>query len=216
MFIEGSPSCLSFDKNLKSDDSTDSESMDQNEFVDDCSEGDDVSIDSIDSSDSIDQDPCNSSYYSDDETDSENLMEKESDSLGLPEKEFQALSLVSCFLRNKFSKSSSRDVINTFKSTFHHCQELSNLDFETIMSNIEDISLKVFHYCILCKQVIPFDGDIFRCTTPNCEGLRYKGALSNLKKKGREPVQCFLFTDIKKQLVDLLETPGNIRKNTLG
>ena len=61
------------------DHSTDSDSMDQNEFVDDGSEDDDLSINSIDSSDSIDQDSINSSYYSDDETDSENLMEKEND-----------------------------------------------------------------------------------------------------------------------------------------
>lgn len=63
--------------------------MDQNEFVDDGSEDDDLSINSIDSSDSIDQDSINSSYYSDDETDSENLMEKENDNLGIPEKSFK-------------------------------------------------------------------------------------------------------------------------------
>ena len=87
--LEGSPRCLSFDEKLKLDHSTDSDSMDQNKFVDDGSEDDDLSINSIDSSDSIDKDSINSSYYSDDETDSENLMEKENDNLGIPEKSFK-------------------------------------------------------------------------------------------------------------------------------
>ncbi|KAJ8311221.1 hypothetical protein KUTeg_011228 [Tegillarca granosa] len=76
------------------------------------------------------------------------------------------------------------------------------------MSNIEDVSLKEFHYCIICKQVFPSNVDMFCCGTTNCEGLRYKGPLSSQQKKGRQPLQCFLFTDIKEQLTDLLQTPG--------
>jgi hypothetical protein len=145
-----------------------------------------------------------------DDTDSENSMQftKSSDDTGLPEKQYEALSLLSCFLRNKFSASTSRDVINTFKSTFPHSKELSTLDYENIMSNVENSNIKEFHYCVICNEIFPSDEDVFHCRTPNCDGLRYKGELSNQQKKGRQPRQCFVFTDIKKQLVDLLKTPG--------
>ena len=207
MLLDGSPTCSPFDNSLKSDDDTI-----PNEFADEGSEDDYQSINSTYSSDCEDNESINtescSSNYSDDETDVENLIKHDNDDLVLPEKECQALSLVSCFLRNKFSASTSRDVIETFKSTFPHCEELHNLDLQNIMSTFEDISLKVFHYCRLCKQVFPSDKDAFHCATPNCDGLRYKGGLSSQEKKSRQPVGCFVFTDIKKQLVDLLQTPG--------
>ncbi|KAJ8319642.1 hypothetical protein KUTeg_002805 [Tegillarca granosa] len=212
MFQDGSSTCSSLEESLKSDNQNDSDSNNINQYEFSTDSLDSIDKESFNSSFHSEEtiyfsfhsdESTNSSFHSDNETETdreENLTEKESNDFGIPEKEFQTLSLVSCFLRNKFSASTTRDVINTFKCTFPSCEELSDMDFGKIMSNIEDVSLKEFHYCIICKQVFPSNVDMFCCGTTNCEGLRYKGPLSSQQKK-RTPT-------FAEQLTDLLQTPG--------
>ncbi|XP_021354853.1 uncharacterized protein LOC110451260 [Mizuhopecten yessoensis] len=127
---------------------------------------------------------------------------------GIPENEYQALTLLSCFLRNQFSASTSKDVIQTIKTMFKHHEDISKLDFGQMMSYVDTTPVREVHYCIKCNTVFPGDKDVFQCQTTNCDGLRYKGVLSNQQSKSRQPNQSFVFSDIRKQLIDLLKTPG--------
>lgn len=126
----------------------------------------------------------------------------------IPEKEYQALSLLSCFLRNQFSASTIKDVIHTFKTTFKDSSNISELDFGQMMSYVDTSPVREVHYCIDCKHVFPDDKDVTLCRTANCNGLRYKGTLSNQQNKSRQPRQSFVFSDVEKQLMDLLKAPG--------
>lgn len=126
----------------------------------------------------------------------------------IPVKEFQSLSLLSCFLRNQFSACSSQDVIQTLKDTFKECEDISRLNFNEMMSYADIKPIRDVHYCVLCNEIFPENEDIFHCSTPNCEGLRYKGALSSQQMKSRQPNQSFVFADVKQHLVDFLQTPG--------
>ena len=126
----------------------------------------------------------------------------------IPVKEFQSLSLLSCFLRNKFSASSSQDVLQTIKDTFKECKDIARLDFNEMMTYAGTTPAREIHYCILCNEIFPENEDIFQCSTLNCEGLRYKGSLSSQQIKSRQPKQSFVFSDMKLLLKDLLQTQG--------
>lgn len=180
-----------------------------------CSEhsSDDQTLSSSDYESSV------SSSYSDSEStdldtsisvnDSED--EHDIDSCNLTKEEHQAYSLLSCFLRNKFSMTACKDVIRTLKATFPDSEEIANLDYNEMMSQIDLSPVHEVHYCIKCLDIFPEDKDIFQCQSPNCDGLRYKGPLAAQTEKFRQPHQSFVFTDIKSQLVALLETPGKLR-----
>lgn len=128
----------------------------------------------------------------------------------IPMKEFQSLSLLSCFYRNNLSASTMKDIIETLKHTFKNYEDISKLSLTEMMSYIDKTTVKEVHYCTLCKEVFPDDDNIFRCETRNCDGLRYKGPLTSQQSNARQPKQCFVFADVKKQLVDLLQTPGTV------
>lgn len=155
------------------------------------------------------------SYLSDSSSEEDNVSSSES-SLDtdfktdeeIPVKEFQSLSLLSCFLRNKFSACSSQDVIQTMKDTFKECEDIARLDFNEMMTFVGTTPPRDIHYCILCNEIFPDNEDIYLCSTRNCEGLRYKGSLSSQQIKSRQPKQSFVFSDMKSQLKDLLQTPG--------
>ena len=141
------------------------------------------------------------------DSEDDNVTNNGKNSADLLTKDFQALSLLSCFLRNKFSDSACKDVITTLKETFV-CEEISCLNYSEILSQVDMSPLHEIHYCILCHTIFPEDRDIFRCMNPNCNGLRYKGTLAAQSNKARQPAQMFVFADVKAQLVALLETPG--------
>lgn len=142
-----------------------------------------------------------------DDSEDDNVTDSGISSTDLPTKDFQALSLLSCFLRNKFSDSACKDVIATLKETFVS-EEISSLNYNEILSRVDLSPLHEIHYCSLCHTIFPEDRDIFHCMNPNCNGLRYKGSLAAQSNKARQPTQMFVFADIKAQLVALLETPG--------
>ena len=145
-----------------------------------------------------------------DATTSDNDFEDEHDikNSNLSKTEHQAFSLLSCFIRNKFSASACKDVIQTLKTTFPD-SEMAKLDYNEILSHIDLSPVHEIHYCKKCLDIFPEDKDIFQCQNPSCDGLRYKGPLAAQTKKFRQPQQTFVFTDMKSQLIALLETPGN-------
>lgn len=120
------------------------------------------------------------------------------------------MSLLSCFLRNQFSARASKDIIKTLKESFPKLKEINTLDWDEMLSHIDNTSLKEIHYCELCTKVFPVDNEnVFHCQCTYCEGLRYKGPLRNQNKTSSQPRQSFVFADVGKQLTDLLQTPGN-------
>lgn len=154
---------------------------------------------------------------SDSDTDSDHDSASKSDAddlechIDMPEKEYQGLSLLSCFLRNQFSASASKDIIETLKEIFPKLKEINILDWVEMLSYIDNTSLKEIHYCELCTKLFPVDNeDVFHCQSTDSEGLRYKGPLRKQNKTSRQPRQSsFIFADVGKQLTDLLQTPGN-------
>lgn len=106
------------------------------------------------------------------------------------------------------SASGSRDIINTMKHLFPNSESVSSLDFDRILTHVDTSNIKQTDYCIICSEPFPKDLDLFHCLSPNCDGLRYKGALSDQMKAGRQPRQSFMFADADKQLLELLQSPG--------
>ena len=126
----------------------------------------------------------------------------------LSEHEAQALTILSCFLRNNLSASACRDILQTMKTLFPKSESVSSLDFDRILAHVDTSNTKEIAYCTICNQTFPETLDQFQCSTINCDGLRYKGPLSNQLKPGRLPRQSFVFADPEKQLADLLHSPG--------
>lgn len=154
------------------------------------------------------------SSLSNNEEESENEMSNEEKCLN--ESEIQALTILSCFLRNNLAASACKDILDTIKGTmgelFPNSKELSILNLGNILSHIDISPVQEVHYCILCNEVFPENTDKFRCSTVSCKGLRYKGPESSQHKKGRQPRQCFVMADTRKQLINLLQTPGKLHK----
>ena len=130
--------------------------------------------------------------------------------------ELAALKIVSCFRRHNLTASASKDITETMKSIFSDSDQANILNFEYLMSFIEKYPLKEVHYCEICTEVFPEDPDEFQCRTENCEGYRYKGPLSKQTKKDRQPRKFYIFTDIRRQLSDLLLSPGNTQTKLSG
>jgi len=82
----------------------------------------------------------------------------------------QALTLMSCFLRNKLSTSACRDVIETLKTTFKTYEDISALSFNKIMAEVDTSPVHEIHYCTQCYEFFPNDKNVFQCLKPNCDG----------------------------------------------
>ena len=52
------------------------------------------------------------------------------DDLPLSKEDFQGLSVMSCFMRNKLSVTASKDIVETFRSTFPEGNDLQNLSYQ--------------------------------------------------------------------------------------
>ncbi|WAQ99784.1 hypothetical protein MAR_024157 [Mya arenaria] len=127
----------------------------------------------------------------------------------LSEQEAQALTILSCFLRNNLSASACRDIMQKMKTLFPKSESVSSLDFDRILTYVDTSNTNEIAYCTICNQTFPEELDHFQCSTINCDGLRYKGPLSNQLKPGRLPRQSFVFADPEQQLLDLLHSPGS-------
>lgn len=156
------------------------------------------------------------SSLSDSDEDGDHLAssDEEIESHGLTEQETRALKILSCFLRNSLPASACRDILETVKNTmkdmFPNSEKLAFLDFGHILSHINSCSVQEVHYCILCNKIFPDNVEEFECSTQGCDGLRYKGPHSSQRSRGRQPRQCFVMADTKTQLINLLQTPGNV------
>lgn len=127
----------------------------------------------------------------------------------LTKEESQALHILSCFSRNNLSASACKDILGTMKSLFPNTEVASLMNFDHLLTYVDNDPVREVHYCCLCNDVFPNDPDVFKCGKVNCEGLRYKGSCQTQQQKGRQPRKCFVIADIKKQLKNLLQTPGN-------
>ncbi len=77
------------------------------------------------------------------------------------------------------------------------------------MKFMGDTDFKEYQYCALCNKIFPSDDwNTFRCSEPNCTGLRYTGSEEKQTAKGRQPQRSFILADTKKQLIDLLQISG--------
>lgn len=143
------------------------------------------------------------------ETDKKNVSEKFTylnDSLTETEK--VELSLLSCFLGNKMSANSSKDVLKTFQKLFPNCADLQDIDYDHIWKCYDkNFSIEI-HYCEICNGLFPDNPDHSTCPTSNCTGLRYKGI--NQRKKGRQPRAKFVFANLRRQFEYLLQSPGKL------
>lgn len=123
--------------------------------------------------------------------------------------ELEALKIVSCFRRHNLTASACKDISATVRSLCKDSKSAHVLNYDYLMSFVDTNVLKEVHYCELCSEVFPDDPDIIRCQSASCEGFRYKGPISKQNSKDRQPRKCFIVADIKKQISDLLQSPGN-------
>lgn len=136
-------------------------------------------------------------------------------SVPLLENERQALKILSCFQKHNLSVSASKDILATMRSLFPSSEEVKVLDLEYIYSLVNadnTYSLKEVHYCEKCNSDFPEDPNEFKCNGDECDGLRYKGSLSNQNNRDRQPRKSFILADIQAQLKSLLKTPGIIQE----
>lgn len=120
------------------------------------------------------------------------------------------LSLLSCFLGNKMSASTSKNVLKTFKNLFPNCSELQQVEYEHMWKCLDKNFSNEIHYCEICNAIFPDDTDEYSCSTPNCTGLRFKGV--NQRKIGRQPRAKFVFANVRRQFEHLLQSPGKNNK----
>jgi hypothetical protein len=97
---------------------------------------------------------------------------------------------------------------NTNNEKFTNLESLSYLDYDRILEYIDTNNIKEISYCTICNKTFPEDLNQFQCSSPNCDGLRFKGPLSDQLKAGRLPRQSFVFADPEKQLLNLLQSTG--------
>lgn len=164
----------------------------------------------LESYDSCNSHLSDSSFTSDESSsNSSSSCESEDDNGSkLTAQESQALHILSCFSRNNLSASACKDILETMKSLFPNSEVASLLNLNHLLTYVDTTPVREVHYCILCDELFPSDPDVVLCATVNCEGLRYKGSRQNQQQKGRQPRKSFVMADIKKQLEDLLQTPG--------
>ena len=71
----------------------------------------------------------------------------------IPDKDSTGLSILSCFLRNNLSTSTSKEILQTFRSAFPNVPQLQELTFQNIWSQIDCRGVKEFHYCTTYNKV---------------------------------------------------------------
>ena len=135
------------------------------------------------------------------------------DNTALLTNELEALTIVSCFRRHNLTTSACKDITDTVRSVCNDSKNAHVLNYDYLMSFVDTNPLNEVHYCEFCSEIFPSDLEIIRCSTTNCEGFRYKGPIWKQNSKDRQPRKCFIIADMKKQLSDLLQSPGNFYFN---
>lgn len=99
-----------------------------------CDQSDaEVSTETPDSSE-LDSDFSDSDFSDSDFSNSvSSSSEGDHDQLSNKEKQNVEMCLLSCFLRNNFSASSSKDVLCTMQKVFPECKSLGNLNYEKLL-----------------------------------------------------------------------------------
>lgn len=140
------------------------------------------------------------------ESDNETCISRSEECYSQFKNEHKALKILSCFQRNNLSGTACNDILKTFGSIFMDSKDILNYDY--IQSFVGKHTLKEVCYCENCHCVFPNDPEVYSCATAGCQGLRYKGTLTQQQKQDRLPRKSFIIADIKSQLKDLLQTPG--------
>lgn len=112
--------------------------------------------------------------------------------------------LLSCFLRNNFSASSSKDVLCTMQKAFPECKSLGNLNYEKLWGFLDADFASEVHYCEKCYRVFPNNPDVDTCR--ECGGPRYKAG--NTINRAKQACASFVYANVERQLKNLLQSPG--------
>ena len=110
--------------------------------------------------------------------------------------------LLSCFLRNSFSASSSKDVICTMQRAFPECESLGKLSYDKLWGFLDADFASEVHYCEKCYNIFPDNPDIDKCR--ECGSPRYKAGINRVK----QACSSFVYANVERQLKNLLQSPG--------
>lgn len=137
-----------------------------------CDQSDaEVSTETPDSSE-LDSDFSDSDFSDSDFSNSvSSSSEGDHDQLSNKEKQNVEMCLLSCFLRNSFSASSSKDVLCTMQKVFPECKSLGNLNYEKLWGFLDADFASEVHYCEKSYRVFPNNPDVDICR--KCGGPRY-------------------------------------------
>lgn len=150
-----------------------------------------------DSSGSDDSTGTSSSEDDDDSTEHSSCDDVET-SASLSAAELKSLCISSFIVRHNLTGSAVNDLtqlMSVIMPDFQKCDA-------KLLSNAQ---YTVVHYCSACENTFPEDADEFKCSTPECDGLRYKGPQSSQLKSRRQPKCFFILDDMKRQLKAVLE-----------
>lgn len=170
----------------------------------------------IESSDCSDMGSCDSTSSSssssstdtDSDTDCGDDKDDSCSNSNFSEKQDIQSTILSCFLKHNMSAAASKDMLALVKKYNSESAILRDITFDTLWDIAGKASTQEVHYCEICSRVFPDDLEEFVCTSPNCDGLRYLGELSQQKEKGRRPRKLFVFADVAKQLINILQNEG--------
>ena len=140
--------------------------------------------------------------------DSENEDLLNSPDKNMSEQELHALALASFIVRHNLTGSATDDLIKLIKALCPGMKTIENRTKQDIFGKTDQMNVRVVHYCQRCDTPFPDDKDIYRCTTDNCTGLRYKGGTQRQLRKSRKPRRSFVMGDIDSQLAKILERNG--------
>lgn len=120
--------------------------------------------------------------------------------------ENHALKILSCFQKHNLTASACKDILDMIKHLIPNSDGL--FDMESIYSSAGVPQMKEVHYCEVCGNTFIENPDEFKCSSRNCDGLRYKGSEAKQLSPNRQPRKSFVIADIQSQLTTLLQTPG--------
>lgn len=114
--------------------------------------------------------------------------------------------ILSCFMKHKFSKEASKDVLSLMKKLSPDSTVLKEIKFQDLWDIAGKSNVKEVHYCEICNTIFPDDPQEVHCGKQACFGLRYVGGVDKQSQKGRRPRKMFLLGDVSKQLSNILQT----------
>ncbi|XP_062618615.1 uncharacterized protein LOC134280215 [Saccostrea cucullata] len=155
---------------------------------------------------SLDEDSFNSSSDEreiSDSSDSNSSFSCEADELkDKVDYEDTEMMLLSCFLRNNFSASSSKDILLTMKKAFPDCRPLQEVQYDNLWKHLNADYAYEVHYCEKCFHIFPDNQEVTNCR--QCDSPRYKHGMNG----SQLPRASFVYANMKTQLKNLLQSPG--------